>query len=414
MNVFEAALERIEQCYLMFDQVIVSFSGGKDSTCLLALTTEVARKIGRLPVKVFFGDEEALFPDTVDYVTRTANRDEIDFDWVCLPIVHRNGCSRDSMFWIPWDESKRDIWVRPMPSGAINYQQLGELERSLLPCLYPSLIPLLYAPEKGSVCILRGIRIEESLRRRSTIKNNKCSGLDSWININSNFEYSYGGKTYDRTFTHITQANPIYDFSTNDVWLTHDVLKCDYNPIYDKLYKAGVAPSHQRVCQPYGEEPLKNLPHWRVLYPEYFDKVAARVPGVSTAKRYLDSLYSTKINKKLDYQAMMLEELGKYPEVYRKQIIESILVMITWHKNKTAREIHNHISDPITNLSWYQLHKLVVRADLKGRGFQSIKTQVSSTVDKLGIRFAKAKAMPDAELTDIYLKYLTSIGEQLG
>ena len=411
MNVFEAALERIEQCYLTYDQIIISFSGGKDSTCLLALATEVAGRMGRLPVKVFFSDEEAIFPDTVDYVTRTANRDEIDFDWVCLPVVHRNGCSRDSMFWIPWDESKQDVWVRDMPSGAINSQKIGELERSLLPCLYPSLIPILYAPENGSVCVLRGIRTEESLRRRSTIRNNKGSALDCWINVNSNFAYDYGNKTYDRTYSHITQANPIYDFSTNDVWLTHKVLNCDYNRIYDKLYKAGVAPTWQRVCQPYGEEPLKNLPHWRVLYPEYFDRVAARVPGVATAKRYLNSLYRTKINNKLDYRQMMLDELEKYPEIFRKEILDSILKIIKWHKNKTAREIHNHIPDPITNLCWYQFHKLVLRADLKGRGFHSLKTQISPTIDKLSIRFAVAKEMPDDELTAIYLNYLATIGE---
>jgi predicted phosphoadenosine phosphosulfate sulfurtransferase len=406
MNVFEAALERIEQAYLSYDQVVVSFSGGKDSTVVLELAVKVAKELGRLPVRVFFVDEEALFPDTVDYLTRTATRDDLDFDWVCLPIEHRNGCSRTSMFWIPWDESKRDIWVRDMPEGAINLSHLDELRRSLLPCAYPSLIPILYAPEKGSVCILRGIRIEESLRRRGAIRNNKSSHLDNWIAINSNFAFDFGDKTYDKTYTHITQTMPIYDFTANDVWLTHKVLECDYNKIYDNLYKAGVATSHQRVCQPFGEEPLQNLPHWRILYPESYDRVSQRVPGVLTAKLYNKNLYVTRINKSLDYKQLLKMELAKYPEVYRYQIMEGLIKAITWHKNKTAREIHNHIPDPITNMSYYYLHKLAVRGDLKGRGFHSLKTQVSPTVDKLGIRFKDAKAMPDAELTDIYQAWL--------
>jgi predicted phosphoadenosine phosphosulfate sulfurtransferase len=413
MNVFEAALSRIEQCYLSYDQVVVSFSGGKDSTVVLELAVKVARELGKLPVKVFFCDEEAIFPDTVDYVTRTANRGDLDFDWVCLPVEHRNGCSRTSMFWIPWEESKQDIWVRPIPSGAITLNDLDELRRSLLPCPYPSLIPILYAPEKGSVCVLRGIRMQESLRRRGSIKNNKNSHLDNWLAINSNFAFDFGKETYDKTFSHITQTNPIFDFTINDVWLTHKVLECDYNRIYDKLYKAGVATSLQRVCQPFGEEPLQNLPHWRILYPQSYDRIAARVPGVATAKLYNKSLYVSKLNKKIDYRELLLMELDKYPKVYRYQIMEGLIKALNWHKNKTARELHNHIADPITNLSWYYLFKLALRGDLKGRGFHSIKTQISTIVDRLGIRFKIAKAMDDAQLTDIYLKYLASIGEQL-
>ena len=44
-NVWEKALERIEYLYNSFDKVVVSFSGGKDSTAVLNATLEVAKKL---------------------------------------------------------------------------------------------------------------------------------------------------------------------------------------------------------------------------------------------------------------------------------------------------------------------------------------------------------------------------------
>lgn len=58
-NVFEEALERIRFVYDNCDDVIVSMSGGKDSTVLFNLTMQVARERNRLPLKVFWLDQEA-------------------------------------------------------------------------------------------------------------------------------------------------------------------------------------------------------------------------------------------------------------------------------------------------------------------------------------------------------------------
>lgn len=53
-DVYQAALERIEYIYNNFDTVVVSFSGGKDSTAVLNVAYQVAEKLGKLPLNVIF------------------------------------------------------------------------------------------------------------------------------------------------------------------------------------------------------------------------------------------------------------------------------------------------------------------------------------------------------------------------
>ena len=59
-NVYDLALERIRRTYDIFDNVVVMFSGGKDSTVCLNLTLQIAKERNKLPLDVYFFDEEAI------------------------------------------------------------------------------------------------------------------------------------------------------------------------------------------------------------------------------------------------------------------------------------------------------------------------------------------------------------------
>src|SRR5438552_11064040 len=110
LSVYHLALERFRLCFRRFDRVVVSFSGGKDSTVCLNLALQVARELGRFPLEAIFFDEEAVPPETIEYVDRVRQIRAIRLQWLCIPIQHRNACSRRSPWWYPWAPEDRAKW----------------------------------------------------------------------------------------------------------------------------------------------------------------------------------------------------------------------------------------------------------------------------------------------------------------
>src|SRR5690606_652542 len=66
-TVLEAAQERIQFVFDRFDAICVSYSGGKDSTVLLQLALEEARRRDRV-IDVLFIDLEAQYRVTIETV----------------------------------------------------------------------------------------------------------------------------------------------------------------------------------------------------------------------------------------------------------------------------------------------------------------------------------------------------------
>ncbi len=190
-DVYAAALRRIRECYERFDTVVVSFSGGKDSTVCLNLALQVARELGRLPLDVYFWDEEAIHPETIEYVARVAQRPEVRLKWLCIPVRHRNACSRKQPYWHCWNPEEKHLWVRPMPEGAITELTGFEWGMGI-----PEAAHLVYGKEHGTVADIRGIRADESLRRYRSVA---MKLRDNWIG-NPREGYSY-------------PVSPIYDWT---------------------------------------------------------------------------------------------------------------------------------------------------------------------------------------------------------
>lgn len=374
-SVYDAAIARIHLLYDRFDAVVVSFSGGKDSTVCLNLALQVAAERNRLPLDVCFVDEEAITPETVEYVERVRLRDDIKLKWVCLPVKHRNACSRSQPHWHPWLEADRDKWVRKMPGWAITINDVLGFKMSMSQA---DITPLLYGPELGSVAEIRGIRAQESIRRLQSVTRRET---DNWI-----FQNPING------YFHPT--SPIYDWDTEAVWTAPYKFGWDTNKTYDILALAGVPPSLQRCTPPFGEEPLQKLWTYSVCWSELWHKMINRVEGAATAGRYaLTDLYGTAPKEPppgMSWKDWCYSLLDLYPPDIKRQVAASIIEYIRCHRVKTKRPIPDVESDPASGLSWKWLCQIISRGDLKGRKQQMLVNKALTQCKKLGITHEEA------------------------
>ncbi len=368
-TVYDAALERIHLLYDRFDTVMVSFSGGKDSTVALNLALQVATERGRLPLDTCFVDEEAITPETVEYVELVRSRDDIRLKWVCLPGKHRNACSRTQPYWYPWLEADKDKWVRPMPEWAIT---INDVPGFKLGMSQADITPLLYGPDLGTVAEIRGIRAQESIRRLQSVTKRQT---DNWMTQNPIKGYFY-------------PTSPIYDWTTEDVWVATQSFD-DYNHTYDVLAIAGVPPSLQRCTPPYGEEPLQKLWTYKSCWPEMWAKMINRVDGAATAGRYaLTDLYGTRPKEPppgMTWKDWCYSLLELYPNETKRQIAANVAEIIKLHQSKTRRPIPEVESDPASGVSWKWLCQIINRGDLKGRKQGMLTNRALDACKKLGI-----------------------------
>ena len=123
MNVCEATIKRLEFLFNEFEQIVISFSGGKDSGVMLNLTIDYAKKNNQLnKLSVYHVDYEAQYQMTTDYVIETfANLPKgIKQYWICLPIKAQCATSMFQSFWQPWKIEDKEIWCREVPENCIN------------------------------------------------------------------------------------------------------------------------------------------------------------------------------------------------------------------------------------------------------------------------------------------------------
>lgn len=280
-NVYDAFLNRMKLIFEEFDNIFISFSGGKDSGLLLNLVLDYRNKY--YPEKklgVFHQDFEAQYTVTTEYIERTFERikDQVEPYWVCLPMATRTAVSSYEMFWYPWDDKKEESWVRPMPDKeyVINLENNPittyryRMHQEDLAKQFGRWYRMSHGEGK-TVCLL-GMRAEESIQRYS-----------GFLNLKSGYK---GECWISPLFKDVWGASPLYDWTHQDVWHANYLFDYDYNQLYDLYYKAGLKVSQMRVASPFNDYSKDSLNLYRVIDPQVWVKLVGRVKGANFASIY--------------------------------------------------------------------------------------------------------------------------------
>lgn len=288
MNVFDAALNRIRYLFKEFDgNVIVSNSGGKDSTVVVELACMVAKELGTGPVKVQWLDQECEFEATVEYQRYLMNeRDDIDFDWYQIPFRIFNATNHEYPWLNCWGEGEE--WVRDKEPNSIHENTFGT-DR-----FYEILEEL--GNQHGHSAMLSGMRGEESPARRITMLSNP---MYKWLT------YSSGGSPY-------YLFSPIFDWTYRDVWKAIHDNGWRYNTHYDTMYRYGVPVRKMRVSNYTHESALPSLRYLQEAEPETWERASRRLAGVN-AFGHVGSEKITKLpymfNSWTEYENYLIDNL---------------------------------------------------------------------------------------------------------
>lgn len=271
-DVLAAARKRISYLFDEYDNIQLSFSGGKDSTALFHLINEEAKRRNR-KFRLFFLDQEAEYQGTVEMVKWAMSQPNVIPLWYQVPMFMTNAVSQEQLFLWAWGDGEK--WVRDKDPIAI-HEIKGRYPHRFYKFILWANQQLNKLPGK-SVSVI-GLRAEESPSRRFVM-----FGEDNdlfWM----------------RRKHEPNKAYPLIDWKYTDVWKFLATNHLRYNRVYDKMYMLGMDLRTMRVSNLIHEKAYRCLHELQELEPETYDRLERRLKGVHCAAIYAreNMVYSIK------------------------------------------------------------------------------------------------------------------------
>jgi predicted phosphoadenosine phosphosulfate sulfurtransferase len=288
--VIDAAQRRIAMIFDRFDRVVVSISGGKDSTVLLELARREAVKRGRT-VTAFFLDQEAEYAATIEHVRFQMNQPGIAPEWHQVPIRMTNATTYGEAFLNAWWPG--ETWMREREPDSI-HEATGAPDR-----FYP-FFDWYEGQQPERTCSLVGLRAEESLNRYRAVT--KSPALD--------------GIPWSSKGNGVVKLYPLYDWAFEDIWTFLGKENVPYNKAYDYMWAKGFGIAQMRVSNLIHEISMRALPHLQEFEHDTFEALNKRLDGIHTAALYADEASV--------YRAAVLPEAYASWRAYRDFLLDTM------------------------------------------------------------------------------------------
>ena len=295
-NVYDAALERIERIFREFPTVISSWSGGKDSTVTLFMALNVAEKLGRLPLKVLFLDQEAEWQCVIDYTREIMADPRVEPIWLQMPIQMTNSTSTTEEWLYAWRDG--DEWMRAREPNSITENIYGT---DRFHVVFPAYLKKHYKGQK--VCYLAGVRAEESPSR------------STGLTFAATYKDITWGKKQSQSDEHFN-FYPLYDWSYTDIWKAIHDNKWPYCPIYDYFFQYGISPKLMRVSNLHHETAIHQLFYLQEIEGDTWNALTKRLHGVNAARH---------MTKKEMFQVGELPFMFEDWREYRDHLVDNLI-----------------------------------------------------------------------------------------
>ena len=332
-NVLEMAKRRIAWLLDEFPNFFVAVSGGKDSTVLFHLALQVAREKGRLPLKVFWIDQEAEWASTVATVEQWMTHPDVAPLWLQVPFRIFNATSTTDHWLRAWDPDAESQWIHGRHPVALTENVYGT---DRFHKLFPAALAHHFGD--GKACSISAIRCEEARTRTMGLTYYASYKWITWASV--------ADKTRDQyTFY------PLYDWSLSDVWHAIATHGWAYNSVYDRMYQHGIPVTKMRVSNLHHETAVWQLFFLQEVEPDTYERLVARIGGIDMAGKFAN-----------DYFPRELPWMFESWREYRDHLLVNLIEVPEWREHMAAQWERDDAKTPPDLADW--LHKGQVKSIL--------------------------------------------------
>lgn len=314
-TVMDSARDRVSYIFDEFENIIVSISGGKDSTTLAHLALSEAHRRER-KIGIFFLDEEVVYESTikqVDYLMSMFPENTIRL-WLQIEFKLTNATSLSESQLICWEKGKHKIWMRSKRPDSIQYPPWDRAKETVRDKnkgfgFYDALDN--FQNSRENTAFLIGLRATESPNRWRAVSKNPGYKDVYWCT-----KMKHGNVSF----------YPLYDWNFHDIWKYIYDNKLKYSKIYDYMHKKGMGLQEIRVSSLIHEKSFKALVELPEFEPKTYNRLLKRIKGIQIGNLYGKDSKMLRVSKLpknfetwIEYRDFLLQT---YPDSEKKKIFE--------------------------------------------------------------------------------------------